>query len=149
MDGPTLRLLGGFALADAGGRTLAPPGRKAQMLLAWVALNVTRPVSRERLAGLLWDERDDRWARHSLRQCLLELRRLGEQAGGELIRADKDTVALALPIEHVDGLAVERLARECTSDALRAAAGMCAGALLPDVEIGTEDFDTWLAGERA
>ena len=49
-------MLGGFTLADAGGRTLVPPGWKARMLLACVALNVTRPVSRERLAGLLWDE---------------------------------------------------------------------------------------------
>ena len=144
-----LRLLGGFALADAGGQTLVPPGRKAQMLLAFVALNVMRPVSRERLAGLLWDEHDDRRARHCLRQCLMELRRLGEQVGGDLIHADKDTVALALPIEGVDGLAVERLAREGTADALRAAAALCTGALLPEAEIGAEGFDTWLAGERA
>jgi TolB-like protein len=149
MGGPTLRLLGDFALADAGGRTLVLPGRKAQMLLACVALNPTRPLSREWLAGLLWDERDDQRARHSLRQSLMELRRLGEQAGGNLIHADKDTVALALPIECVDALAVERLAREGTSDALRAAAGLCAGTLLPGVEIGTEGFDTWLASERA
>ena len=149
MDGPTLRLLGGFALADAGGRTLVLPGRKARMLLAFVALNATRPVSRERLAGLLWDDGDDQRARHSLRQCLMELRRLGEQAGGDLIHADKDTVALALPVECVDALAVERLAREGTPDALRAAADLCAGMLLPGAETGTEDFDTWLAGERA
>ena len=149
MDGPTLRLLGGFTLADAGGRTLVLPGRKAQMLLACVALNGTRPVSRERLAGLLWDERDDRRARHSLRQCLMDLRRLGEQAGGELIRADTDSVALALPVERIDALAVECLSREGTADALRTAAGLCAGALLPGAEIGAEGFDTWLAGERA
>ncbi|HYG86935.1 MAG TPA: BTAD domain-containing putative transcriptional regulator [Azospirillum sp.] len=149
MDGPTLRLLGDFALADAGGRTLALPGRKAQMLLACVALNAARPVSRERLAGLLWDDRDDRRAGHSLRQCLMELRRLGERAGGDVIRTDKDTVSLALPAERVDALVVERSAREGTADALRAAARLCTGVLLPGGEIGTEGFDTWLAGERA
>jgi TolB-like protein/DNA-binding SARP family transcriptional activator len=149
MDGPTLRLLGGFALADTGGRTLVPPGRKAQMLLACVALNAPRPLSRERLAGLLWDDRDDRRARHSLRQCLMDLRRLGEQAGGDLIRTEKDSVALALPVGRVDGLAVERLAREGTADALRAAAGLCTGLLLPEAETGADGFDTWLAGERA
>lgn len=149
MNGPTLRLLGGFALADAGGRTLVPLGRKAQMLLACVALNAPRPMPRERLAGLLWDERVDRRARHSLRQCLMDLRRLGEQAGFDLIRTDKDTVSLALPVDRVDGLAVERLAREGSPDALRAAAELCAGTLLPEAEAGTEGFDAWLAGERA
>ena len=39
MDGPTLRLLGGFSLADAGGREVALPGRKTRMLLAYLALN--------------------------------------------------------------------------------------------------------------
>jgi DNA-binding SARP family transcriptional activator len=149
MNGPSLRLLGGFTLADAGGRMLVPPGCKARMLLTYVALNATQPVSRDRLAGLLWDDCDDRRARHRLRQCLMELRRLGEQAGGDLIRADNDTVALALPVERVDGVAVERFARENTPDALRAAAGLCAGALLPEAETGTEGFDTWLSGERA
>jgi DNA-binding SARP family transcriptional activator len=83
MNGPSLRLLGGFTLADPGGRTLVPPGSKARMLLAYVAMNATRPVPRERLAGLLWDDCDDQRARHRLRQCLMELRRLGEQAGGD------------------------------------------------------------------
>jgi len=149
MDGPTLRLLGGFSLADAGGHALGLPGRNAQLLLACVALNAPRPMPRERLAGLLWDEREERRALHSLRQCLMELRRLGEQAGCELIRADRTSVSLALPLERVDGLAVERLAREGTPDALRAAAGLCAGTLLPEVGAGTEAFEDWLAGERA
>lgn len=146
MDGPTLRLLGGFALADAGGRALALSGRKARMLLARVALDAPRPVSRDRLAGLLWEEGG---ARHSLRQCLTDLRRLGAEAGGELIRADKDEVALALPAEAVDALMVERAAAGGGMEALRAAAPLCAGALLPEVEGGTEEFDGWLAGERA
>lgn len=149
MDGPALRLLGGFALVDAGGRTLVPPGRKAQILLAHVALNAPRPLSRERLAGLLWNEGEDRRSRHSLRQCLLELRRLGALAGVDLVRADRDTVSLMLPAGRVDALEVERLAREDTIDALSAAAGLYAGALLPGAEIGTDGFDTWLAGERA
>ncbi|WP_431857820.1 BTAD domain-containing putative transcriptional regulator [Azospirillum sp.] len=149
MDGPTLRLLGGFSLADAGGQALGLPGRNTQLLLACVALNAPRPVPRERLAGLLWDEREERRALHSLRQCLMELRRLGDRAGGELIRADRTSVSLALPLECVDGLAVERLAREGTPDALRAAAALCAGTLLPEAEAVTEGFDDWLAGERA
>lgn len=149
MDAPTLQLLGGFTLSGADGRPLSPPGRKARLLIARVALDAGRPLPRERLAGLLWHDRDEAQARHSLRQCLMELRRLGQAAGGDLIRADQDTVALALPAGRVDALTVERLAREDTADALGTAAGLCAGPLLPGEEIGAEALDGWLAGERA
>ncbi|CAO3409142.1 BTAD domain-containing putative transcriptional regulator [Azospirillum largimobile] len=149
MGGPTLRLLGGFSLADAGGHALSLRGRNAQWLLACVALNAPRPMSRERLAGLLWGECEERRALHSLRQCLMELRRLGEQAGFDLIRTDRNEVSLALPPECVDGVMVERLARDGTVDGLRTAAALCAGPLLPDAEACTDGFDDWLAGERA
>mgnify|MGYP002714250349 CR=1 FL=1 len=149
MNGPTLRVLGGFELARADGQVLEMPSRKARMLLAFVALNAPRPVSRERLAGLLWGDGGDRQALHSLRQCLLELRRLGERAGGDLIQSDRESVALALPAGCVDALEVQRLAHEAAPGSLRAAADLCAGMVLPGAETGLEDFDTWLSGERA
>lgn len=149
MAGPTLRLLGGFSLADAGGRALPLRGRTAQLLLAYVALTAPRPISRERLAALLWEDCEDRRALHSLRQCLMELRHLGEQASLDVIRTDRSEVSLALPPECVDGVMVERLARVGTAESLRAAADLCAGPLLPDAEACTDGFDDWLTGERA
>lgn len=45
---------GDFALTDlATGDDLKPRGRKARALVAWLALHSGRPVSRERLIGLL------------------------------------------------------------------------------------------------
>lgn len=149
MDGPFLRLLGGFALVGADGRAVPVAGRKARLLLARVALNADRPLSREHLAGLLWPDRDDAQSRHSLRQCLVELRRLGAVAGGDLIRSDAETVALALPSGRVDALAVGSLARDGGAESLDNAAVLCTGVLLPGEEIGAEAFDGWLAGERA
>ncbi|CAO3453358.1 BTAD domain-containing putative transcriptional regulator [Azospirillum largimobile] len=149
MAGPTLRLLGGFSLADAGGRALPLRGRNAQLLLAYVALTAPRPISRERLAALLWEDCEERRALHSLRQCLMELRHLGGQAGLDLIRTDRNEVSLALPPECVDGVMVDRLAREGTAESLRAAADLCAGPLLPEAEACTDGVNDWLAGERA
>ncbi|MFP5513184.1 MAG: BTAD domain-containing putative transcriptional regulator [Alphaproteobacteria bacterium] len=149
MGGPTLRLLGGFSLADTGGHTLCLRGRNAQLLLAYVALNAPRPLSRERLSALLWEDCKERRALHSLRQCLMDLRRIGGQAGLDLIRTDRNEVSLALPPECVDGLMVERLARNGTAESLRAAAALCGGTLLPDAETSRQGFDDWLAGERA
>ena len=66
-----LRLLGGFMLrADT--RTRPLPARKAQALLAYLALRAGRAHAREALTALLWDEAGDKQARQSLRQALGE-----------------------------------------------------------------------------
>jgi len=64
----TLRLLGELRAYREGGADSAAAGRKAQALLAYVALNPKQRCTRERLASLLWSDRGEEQARHSLRQ---------------------------------------------------------------------------------
>src|SRR5579864_1344176 len=45
--------------------------KKAQALLAYVALHEGRPIPREQLATLLWPENGNVQARRSLRECLM------------------------------------------------------------------------------
>jgi DNA-binding SARP family transcriptional activator len=49
--------------------------KKARALLAYLAAQGGQAVSRERLADLLWPYQGSEQARHSLRNCLLELRK--------------------------------------------------------------------------
>ena len=70
-----IRLLGGFEVRLDGGPELAPKGRKAQALLAALALNPGVPRSRDHLISLLWSDRPEEQARGGLRQALAELRR--------------------------------------------------------------------------
>lgn len=49
---------------------------KLRALLAYLALEAQTPQRRDALAGLLWSERPEDAARHSLRQALSHLRRL-------------------------------------------------------------------------
>ena len=49
--------------------------KKARALLAFLAAQGGQAVSRERLADLLWPYQGSEQARHSLRNCLLELRK--------------------------------------------------------------------------
>jgi DNA-binding SARP family transcriptional activator len=49
-----LALLGGFAARLASGDTLALPAKKAQALLAYLALRPDEPHRRDSLAALLW-----------------------------------------------------------------------------------------------
>src|SRR3954449_1303542 len=90
--GLNLRCWGDFVLTDcASGFDLRPRGRKTRALLGYLALHPGRPVSRERLTGLLWGDRGEEQARASLRQAILELKPL---SAGECN-------ALAIERDHV------------------------------------------------
>ena len=78
---PQLFTLGELQLvADDG--TLLSRRAKPLVLLTFLARRSPRAVSRSELASLLWGERDESRARHSLRQTLLELGKLvGDRIG--------------------------------------------------------------------
>src|SRR5262245_29377029 len=87
-----IQLLGTVAVRAADGRDLTPPGKKLRALLACLALSNGTGWGRERLAGLLWGDRDEEQARASLRQALAELRKL--LADPALFQADRETIGL-------------------------------------------------------
>lgn len=134
MDGIKIGLLGRPEIQRAG-RTVAPPrGRKAWAVLAFVLL-AERPVSRERLASLLFaDARDPLGA---LRWTLAELRRaLGER---DLLRGDP-LVPGALARMPVDVLAIAGDEPE---------PGLVRGDLLEGIDPGGDGvFASWLTVER-
>ena len=87
-----IHLLGPPSVELDGARQAAPRGHKAWALLALLLLS-TAPLSRERLAGLLFADADDPLG--SLRWNLAELRRLL----GPSARLDGDPVHLELPAD--------------------------------------------------
>src|SRR3982750_2898056 len=89
----SMRCWGEFALIDGSGADLRPRGRKTRALVAYLALHPGRPISRERLTGLLWGDRGEEQARASLRQAILELKPLSV---GEFkpLTIDRDHVTL-------------------------------------------------------
>src|SRR5437667_10452950 len=73
----------------------APPEllwRKHLALLVYLARSPRRGRTREHLVGLLWSDRDEKQARHSLSEALRVYRRVLGEAG---IEADVDQVRLA------------------------------------------------------
>src|SRR5262245_33906393 len=86
-------LIGPFELKmERGGRLRVP--KKAQALLAFLALQKGRPIPRDQLATLLWGNSATEQARQSLRQCLAALRRAMGATADELIIADTASVLL-------------------------------------------------------
>ena len=68
----SISVLGPLVIASDRGRFEKLP-KKALAVLALLAAQEGHAVNRERLARLLWDRQSE--ARHSLRSCLLKLRR--------------------------------------------------------------------------
>ena len=121
--------------------------KKARALLAFLAVQGGQAVSRERLADLLWPYQGSEQARHSLRNCLLELRRaLGPAAGVHLV-GDFSNCRIQQVVVDLDRF--EQLARSQHRTDLQAAADLYRGEFLADFNISSEPFQEWLGTERS
>jgi len=138
-----LRLIGTMEAATSTGASVLPPGRKTKALLAVVALFAPRPVSRAKLADLLWGRRPELQARASLRQ---EIHRLGEALeplGTEVLHVTRDHVALWPGLVWTD---VGELREASGADA--APLALMNGTLLDGLDGVDATFDAWLRAER-
>ena len=91
--------------------------RKARALLAYMAAQRGRAVSRERLSDLLWPYQGSDQARHSLRNCLLELRKALAPAAGRHLAAEFANCRLQdvdVDIEHFERLSRSSTAPNCS-----------------------------------
>lgn len=140
-----LNLLGGFELRRREGAPVSLPTRKAQLLLAYLALPAGRSHAREKLGLLLWGDRLDEQARGSLRNTLAAIRKA---LGADALTGERDMVALASGLVSVD---VDRLAEAAagapnlSDEALEA---VLSSQLLEGATSPSETFDEWLAFER-
>src|SRR5215467_13831542 len=119
--------------------------KKARALLGYLAAQGGQAVSRERLADLLWPYQGTDQARHSLRNCLLELRKaLGDTAETHL---GADFSSCRVQAVDVDLGRFEGLARSQLLDELKAAAELYRGEFLADFTVDSELFKEWVTTE--
>ncbi|XAZ21099.1 SARP family transcriptional regulator (plasmid) [Sinorhizobium sp. B11] len=131
-------LLGPFALVDAAGRSVTPKSKKAQALLAMLALSARGSRSRIWLRDKLWSDRSDDQAAASLRQALLDIHKTLGPARNLLV-ADKNTVWLDMDRLVLDTdvlVRTERSADQITDE------------LLEGIDIRDPEFEDWLTLER-
>lgn len=143
-----IQLLGGCEFRDRSGRRLPLTARKCRALLAFLAMQLGQPQSREKLAALLWDESDGESARTSLRQALAAIRRSLPAKAHALLRADPLQIALDAAEIEVDVVQLRALLAESTAASLRAAMALAAGELLEGFDARSGAFDEWLGIER-
>ena len=143
-----LQLLGQFRAESGAGGTLAIASKKGQALLAYLALTAGQRHSRDKLAMLLWSDRPDDRARHSLRQCVLTLRKvLGSEAESALL-ADDEGLSLDAANVEVDVWVFEQAVAARAPADLERAMALYGGDLLEDLNARSEEFEVWLRAER-
>ena len=113
-----LNLLGGFEARLGTATSVILARRKAQALLAYLALQPGQVHLRDKLAALLWGESMDGQARQSLRQALLAIKQALPRHAGEILTIRTDTVKLNDAAVDVDVAAFERLLTRGTPEAL-------------------------------
>ena len=144
----SLNLFGGFDFRDTSGTSVALPTRKAEAIFTYLAMNLGKDQSREKLAALLWEEKADTQARANLRKTLSRLRlSLPDEAAGWLITGPS-RVALSPDIFEVDVARFEDLASAGTPDCLEQAAAIYRATFLDGFLDCSDAFDDWVAIER-
>ena len=141
--GVRLFLFGGFRLENASGEVLSISLRKAEALLAYLAMAPGKTASREKLAALLWGESDQQRARQSLRQALFALTREFAQAEVSLLRMESQMVSLDPTAIWVDIGAFQGLVETGDADQLIDAAACYTGPFLQGFTVDSTEFDEW------
>ncbi|HEU4828015.1 MAG TPA: AAA family ATPase [Gemmatimonadales bacterium] len=137
-----LRTLGHLELHDGDVQFLARR-RKELVLIAVLAQESPAPVARRDLMRLLWEDRDEARARHSLRQALSDIRRVF----GDALTLTPDAAALAAGTVTTD--AMEFLAA-CTDERWDDAIALWQGDFLRGAhEAGGSRLAAWLAEMRS
>ena len=143
-----LELLGGFRLQTNAGEPVPLTTRKAQALLAYLALNPGRAHARPKLAALLWGDRGEAQARDSLRQALSLVRKALSSLQAEPFVAHEDTITFMPMALNTDAIVFEGLVEQQRTESLHEAIGLYRGELLEGFHVPAPAFESWATVER-
>lgn len=117
--------------------------RKNLALLIYLARSPHRRRSRQHLIGLLWADKDEKAARHSLNEALRALRQI---IGEKNITTESDTVELADDAVELD---VDQFEQAAAAGDIVRAGDMVGGNFLEGFGIDdASEFEDWLTAER-
>ncbi len=138
-----LHVLGPFAARWSDGEALTLSSRKAQALLAYLAVEPRGPT-RERVANLLWGDRNDERARHNVRQVLSQIR----SSCGPVVVSTSDRLTLDPERCWVDVIDFHRLAGSTDVASLSRCLALYLGDLLEGFAPREEELEAWLLRGR-
>ncbi len=138
-----LNLLGGFTVSDGDCQEIPIASRKAQALLAVLAVAAGTPITRDKITALLWSDRADAQARSSLRQALVELRKVLPEHEPPVLQAEREELRLDADLIQVDLLTFEHLTSDGSPDALTLAVEIYGGDFLDGLDVRDQAFEEW------
>ena len=137
-----LKTLGGWQSESANGVAVTLPSQRVSLLAVLIAAG-DRGISRDRVAALLWPDRSEENARHSLGQSLYALRR---DAGSPDVVLGTATLRLNRDVVWCDAWELETAA---ASDDLTRAVELYAGPFLDGVHVrGSAELEHLVDVER-
>lgn len=141
-------LFGEFKLKKPDGTEIPISNRRAKALLALLCLNADEAINREQLSKLLWPGRFESHARASLRQCLLDLGKLLEPLGPEILHVTRNSACLnSAAIASDLGDLETALADGNVMDAANLLSAIGTAPLVAGMDFG-EAFGTWVSNRR-
>jgi len=143
-----LLLLGHFECLLPSGERISLSMRKAEVLLAYLALAPGIRHPRERLINLLWSDRGEEQARNSLRQCLSAIKKSLGDVADLVLQIDRTSVCLKPEMIDIDAHEFERLATIAEFESLSDAAALYRGEFLEGISIRDAASQEWLDSER-
>lgn len=138
-----LYVLGALALTAINDKNITPSGRKAQGVLALLALSPRGQRTRAWLKSKLWCESNESHASASLRQTLFELKRDLGPYWHQLFISNRQYIALNTDALWIDALALK--SEQTTCQALNIDPDT---EVLEGIDIAEQDFEEWLCTER-
>lgn len=143
-----IRLFGKFEVRDGAGAPLTIAGSKTQGLIAFLAMSMEMPPTRDRVINLFWGDRFTDQARQSLRQAVAKLRRILPDDAGEAVLTDGDRIGLNPDVVNADVEAFNRLSKLEGPDEVMQAVALLRGPLLDGFYGQQAEFEDWIASER-
>lgn len=140
-----LKVLGGFELRDSGGGLVRLPTRKAEALLAFLALAPGKACARDTLTALLWGDASEQNARASFRQTFSLL---GKALGRHALEAQGRSIALAPGALETDAVEFDHCSVQNDRASLVHAAELYRGDLLAGLAVSEPIFEEWLLPEQ-
>jgi len=143
-----LDLLGGYrASVGPEGPPIDFPTKKSALLLAPIAIEQPAP-SRDRLAALLWSNRQEQQGRGSLRQAIFTMRATLREAGAPEPVAQHDRIFMPAGSIECDVLAFREAADGSTVEDLEKARRLYKGPFLGTVRLPDPEFSAWVDDTR-
>jgi len=141
-----IKSFGMLRFEDAAGCEPRAQTRKTAALAIYLAMHPEKRFSRDALAGLLWGDKEDSSARHSLSQAISDLRRT---FGDRLLGVDPQFLWSPSGAVEIDALRLSRLAQgQGAKESLELIERLYEGDFLEGFELRQEEFDCWVMAER-